>query len=147
MTFDILTSFVIFLCMGCGSSMFDSGPHSRSPEYSIGFANRTKEQLSGVESEWAINGIKYTPDAGMLGPGSEKQYRFAPDPIPPAATVVWTTPDGKEHYQKFEIPKNIRDDAFWTGTIWFRFSDKGVEIIPLSKKQMDDLADAHKKYP
>lgn len=147
MTSDILTAFIVLLCVGCGSSMFDLGPHSRWPQYSIGFANRTKEQFSGVEADWVINGVKYTPDAGMLAPGSEAQYRFAPDPIPPAATVVWKTPDGKEHSQKLEVPKDIRSDPTWKGTIWFKFTDKGVEVIPLSKKQMDDLADARKKYP
>jgi len=147
MTSDIFTALIVFLCVGCGSSFFDSGPHARRPEYSIGFANRTKELYSGVGSEWVINGVKYAPGAGMLGPGSEKEYRYAPDPIPPAATVVWKTPDGKEHRQKVELPKNIRDDATWTGTIWFKFIDKGVEVAPLSRAEMHKLAQAQKEYP
>ena len=140
MTSDLLTAFIIFLCVGCGSSFFDSGPHARSPEYAIGFSNQTKEQFSDVEAEWVINGVKYNPGAGMLPPGfGGKEYRYAHDPIPPAATVVWKTPDGKEHRQKVEVPKNIRDDPTWTGPIWFKFTDKGVEVIPLSKRQMDKM--------
>ena len=147
MTSDLLTAFIIFLCVGCGSSMFDSGPHARSPEYAVGFANRTKEQFSGVESEWVINGVKYNPGAGRLAPGSEKEYEYAPDPIPPAATVVWKTPDGKEHRQTLEVPKRIREDASWTGTLWFKFTDTGVEVVPLSREEMHKLAQARKKYP
>jgi hypothetical protein len=147
MTSDLLTALVVFLCVGCGSSLFDSEPHPRRPMYSIGFANRTKELFSGVEAEWLINGVQYAPGAGMLGPGSEKEYEYAADPIPPAATVVWKTPDGKEHRQKMEVPKNIRDDAFWTGTVWFKFTDKGVEVVPLSNEQMHKLAQAQKEYP
>ena len=139
MTSKIFVALIIFLCVGCGSLNFGSGPHSRWPEYSIGFSNRTKEEFSGVEAEWEINGVKYNPGAGILVPGGKAEYEYVPDPIPPAATVVWKTPDGKEHRQTLEIPKKIRDDAFWTGTIWFKFTDKGVEIIPLSKKQMDRM--------
>ena len=42
---------------------------------------------------------------------------------------------------------NIRDDAFWTGTVWFKFTDKGVEVVPLSNEQMHKLAQAQKEYP
>jgi len=148
MTSDLLTALILFLCAGCGSSLFYSGPHARSPEYAIGFANQTKEQLSDVEAEWVINGVKYNPGAGMLPPGfGGKEYRYAPDPIPPAATVVWKTSDGKEHRQTLVIPKEIRDDATWTGTIWFKFTDKGVEVVPLSREEMHKLAQAQKEYP
>lgn len=147
MSSDILTAFIVFLCVGCGSSIFDSGPHARRPEYAVGFANRTKEQFSDVKAEWSINGAKYSPAAGRLAPGSEKEEGDAADPIPPAATVVWKTPDGKEHRQTLDVPKNIRDDPSWTGTLWFKFTDKGVEVVPLSRAEMHKLAQAHKKYP
>ena len=147
MTSDLLTAFIIFLCVGCGSSFFDSGPHARSPEYAVGFANRTNEQFSGVKAEWLINGVKYTPGAGMLAPGSTAEDRYAAGPIPPAATVIWKTPDGKEHRQTLEVPKKIREDATWTGTLWFKFTDKGVEVVPLSNEQRHKLAQAQKEYP
>lgn len=84
---------------------------------------------------------------GCFRQATAEKYRFAPDPIPPAATVVWKTPDGKEHRQTLEVPKNICDDAFWTGTIWFKFTDKGVEVVPLSRADMHKLAQAQKEYP
>lgn len=129
------------------TSLYGVGPRPRWPEYAIGFANRTKEQFSGVESEWVINGTKYNPGAGILEPGSEKEYEYAADPIPPAVTVVWKTPDGKEYSQKLEVPKKIRDDATWTGTLWFKFTERGVEVIPLSRAEMHKLAQAQKEYP
>lgn len=129
------------------TSLYGVGPHPRWPQYAVGFANRTGEQLSGVESEWVINGVKYNPGAGILAPGAEKEYNDAADPIPPSVSVVWKTPDGKEHRQTLDVPKDIRDDAAWTGTIWIKFTDKGVEVLPLSRAEMHKLAQEQKEYP
>ncbi len=147
MTSDILTAFIMFLCVGCGSSMFDSVPHARWPNYAIGYADRTSGRLSAVGVHWRWKGKDYEWGGGEFDVGTVKQFGDAPDPIPPAATVIWKTPDGKEHRQKLEIPKNIRDDATWTGTVWFKFTDKGVEVVPLSRADMHKLAQAQKEYP
>lgn len=147
MTSDLLTAFIVLLCVGCGSSMFESGPHARSPEYAVGFANRTKEQFSGVKAEWMISGLKYSPTAGVLAPGSRAEYCDAADPIPPSATVIWVTADGKEHRQTLEVAKKIPDIRTWGGTVWFKITPDGVQLLPLSDKQMHDMARAGKEYP
>lgn len=138
---------VLLLNLGCVSSLLGSGPHARWPFYAIGFANRTSELLSDVRSEWVANGVKYAPSAGFLGTNSTKEDNEAPDPIPESATVIWKTPDGKEHRQTLIVAKKIKNISTWTGTVWFKFTEKGVEVVPLSKKEMDDLADARKDYP
>lgn len=147
MTSKIFVALIIFLCVGCGSLNFGSGPHARWPYYAIGFANRTNEQFSGVKAEWVTNGAKYSPAAGLLAPGSRAEYCNAPDPIPPSATVIWLTPDGKEHRQTLEVAKRIPDIKTWAGTVWFKITVDGVQLLPLSDKQMHDLARAAKEYP
>ncbi len=142
-----LRTLIVLIFCGCGAIGSTSGPNRRIPNYAFGFANRTQDQLTDVRCQWTFDDTKLTMTCGRLGHDSKKQYRDAPDPIPPSVSVIWKTPDGKEHSQIAEVPKSIRDDATWTGTLWFKFTDQGVDVIPLSKKQMDDLADARKGYP
>jgi len=84
---------------------------------------------------------------GRLNVNSTAEDFEAPDPIPPEITVIWKTADGAEHRQDMVVAKNIRDIATWTGTVWFKFADKGVETVPLSKEQMHKLAQEFKEYP
>lgn len=138
---------VLCLSSGCVELSHDSGWHVRSPEYEIGFANRSSLFLTEVTAEWDDGAKKRALDVGKLRQGSIATVSDAPDPIPTTATALWTTPEGKIHRQNVVVAKKIQDIATWTGTIWFKFTDDGVEVVPLSKKQMDDLADAHREYP
>lgn len=147
MTTFLLLTLLAWSFPGCGPLLLDAGPHARSPEYAIGFANRTPVEYTEVRVEWTSGGVKYSPSAGRLSTDSRKEDNEAPDPIPDSATVVWKTPNGKEHRQTVIVAKKIKNIATWTGTVWFKFTDNGVEVVPLSKKEMDDLADARKDYP
>ena len=147
MTSDLLTAFIVFLCVGCGSSIFDSGPHARWPDYAMGYANRTKGTLSDVGAHWKWKGQDYEWGGGEFGLGTIKQYHGAPDPIPASALVTWKTPDGKQHSQTVEVAEKIPNISWWAGTIWFKITDNGVEVIPLSDQEMHKLAQAQKEYP
>ena len=100
-----------------------------------------------MKAEWVVNGVKYSPAAVLLAPGSRAEYRDAADPIPPSATVIWVTADGKEHRQTLEVAKKIPDIRTWGGAVWFKITPDGVQLLPLCDKQMHDLARAGKEYP
>ncbi len=132
---------------GCGHLFYGSESHPRWPNYAVGFANRTKAELSGVSAIWTWRGIDYSMPCGRLNVGSTAEDFEAPDPIPPEITVIWKTADGKEHRQDMVVAKKIPNIVTWTGTVWFKFTEIGVEVVPLSKEQMHKLAQEFKQYP
>jgi hypothetical protein len=142
--------FAVALCLsavGCNALIYRAGPHARWPAYAVGFANRTSEELTHVHAEWTADGVTYTPSAGILVPGGVKVFNDAADPIPAAATVVWQTPDGKEHRRKVDVAKAIHHIAVWSGTVYFKIKGDGVDVVPLTPKEERELAEAGKEYP
>lgn len=148
MRFTILWTFALAIALtGCGPSLFDSEHHPRWPNYAVGFANRTKTKLNDVSASWTWHGVKYSMPCGRLNVGSTAEDFEAPDPIPLEITVIWKTADGAEHRMNMEVAETIPDITTWTGTVWFKFTDDGVEMVPLSKKQMHKLAQEFTEYP
>ena len=144
---SILARAVCLILIACAALVRGSSPHARAPSYDIGFANRTRERLNPVRAEWTVDGVKYTPSVGVLSPGSKARWDDAADPIPQQATVIWTTPDGKEHRQTVTVAKKIPGIALWSGTVWFKIKPDGVEVIPLTPKEERSLAEAGKEFP
>ena len=143
----LLTCSLAIALAGCGPLIYGSESHPRWPDYAVGFANRTKAELNGVSANWTWHGVDSSMPCGRLNVGSTAEGFEAPDPIPPEITVIWKTADGAEHRQDMVVAKKIPNIATWTGTVWFRFAEKSVEVVPLSKEQMHELAQELKEYP
>ena len=129
---------------GCTLPVFGSR-HPRSPEYAVGFTNRTGEELREVRVEWTYAGESYAVTGGIFSPGTAKVFHDAPDPIPPSATLAWTDSSGKEHHQAVELSKAVKNSKTWSGTIWIRMAKDGVRVIPLTWDE--DQGVAGSDYP
>ena len=116
-------------------------------DYAIGFANATAEELSRVGATWTANGKTLRESAGILVPTGYKEFNEEPDPIPGRAEVSWRTPDGRDHQQQVEVASRIPNLAAFSGTIFFKITDGGVQLVPLTNAERDRLADEHKPYP
>lgn len=114
---------------GCEALLYDSGPHPRWPRYAMAFANDTDRDMHDVRAEWSLKGHIYVSRAGYLSVGAQSRDNEEMDPIPPAVTVYWTTPDNVEHHQPLDVAARIRNITWFSGTIWFKFDDNHVELL------------------
>ena len=126
---------VIHVC-GVGCAV---GPHPRFPNYSIGFANSTVEELNEVRADWEVGGHQYGTTVGVLVPAARGENGPAPDPIPPQVTVSWRTPDGQLHHQTVKVAERVKNITFFSGVIWLKITDQGVQVVPLTEEQMDRI--------
>ena len=135
---------LLLLCnlVGCNHDIGIFRSNRRVPPYRIGFKNATTEMLKGVRFDWDGGTESYNDQAGSLGVGSTKQADSEPDPIPERVTVSWETL-GKEHEKVVAVASQIKDIGHFAGTIWFRFTRDGVEVVPIT----DDDFFNHDKDP
>ena len=139
----ILLSFsLLWHAAGCNNGIDVARSNRRVPPYRIGFKNATTEMLKGVRFDWDGGTESYNDQAGSLGVGSTKQSDSEPDPIPVRGTVSWETL-GKEHEKVVAVASQIKDIGHFAGTIWFRFTRDGVEVVPIT----DDDFFNHDKDP
>lgn len=127
---SLSVSCVLLAGGGCDQLMYGSGAHPRWPRYSIGFANDTDEQFRQVRVEWTENRTSWKLPGRILSSGAEATLSDAPDPIPQQATVVWQTADGLEHQVVLKVRQRVPNLTFFAGTIWFKFDESGVTMIP-----------------
>ena len=138
---SLLLSGMLLLPLLCGCTAFGGGPGPRVPEYSLGFYNATGRELTGVHVTWVADGVPYRVGAGILIPTAKAVSHFAPDPIPPRVTVWWRTPDGEDgedgegHSREVEVASKVPDLRSFTGTVWFKFTADGVEVVPMSEAE------------
>jgi|SRR5665213_1121774 len=121
-------------------------------DYDFGFYNGTKVKIDKETMRWKANGRAQMIGGSVLDPdaksGSSNPDNFPVAPPPKKAIVTWQTkPDGKEHRQEIEIAKLVPEGAKFSGTIWIKFTDKGVKVVVLTFDEMEQMARDHKKYP
>jgi len=124
-------------------------PTPRKPPYAIGFYNASNQQLGEAFVRWSANGFPWIAGGGGLAPdrdhrGHGSTDEFQPDPIPGKVTLIWKTPDGQRHEQVMAVAEKVRDIKHFTGTIYFKFTDNGWLVVPLSDEEMDRIADQQK---
>jgi hypothetical protein len=103
--------------------------------------------MTEVHSRWHENDFDYHDGAGKLSAGATKITSMAPDPIPRQVTITWRTHDGKAHEQTLQVAANVPHIDSFSGTIFFKITDAGVVLVPLTDKQIEDLAVQGKDYP
>ncbi|HZL37065.1 MAG TPA: hypothetical protein VFC78_17225 [Tepidisphaeraceae bacterium] len=121
-------------------------------DYDYWFYNGTKITIDNATMRWKANGRAQMVGGSILHPGgksgSGNPDNFPVAPPPKKATVTWQTkPDGKEHQQDIEIAKLVPEGAKFSGTIWIKFTDKGVKVVVLTFDEMEQMLRDNKEYP
>jgi hypothetical protein len=116
-------------------------PTPRNPPYSIGFYNATNQRLDEVFARWSVKGFPWLAGAGILSPdpqhyGQGASSDFQPDPIPQSVTLTWKTPDGQRHERLMAVAEKVKDLKGFAGTIYFKFTDAGWVVVPLTDEEM-----------
>ena len=124
---------------GCDFLMYGTGPHPRNPHYAFGFSNATVADINDVCVDWVESERAWHDSAGIIAPGSNKRNNGEPDPIPQKGTISWKTVDGKVHRQEVLIASQIPHIARFSGDIWFKITDAGVQVIPMTLAQEEEM--------
>ncbi|MDB5290620.1 MAG: hypothetical protein JWL69_1861 [Phycisphaerales bacterium] len=112
----------------------------RSPEYGFGFYNATGQELEDSGITWVGDGRFHSAGGGVMAVGSTKTQDDEPAPIPEKVTAFWKTADGKMHRKEVEVAPLVTDLKGFTGTIWLKFTNEGVTVVPMTNKEQDRLA-------
>jgi hypothetical protein len=123
-----------------------SGCHGTPPQepqtgYEFGFFNATGQELGPQTLDWQTGGVPHRTGGAILVPGGgATRFYDSPLPMPEAATVSWTTADGRPHKQEVQIAKSLPKGKEFAGTIWLKFTDEGVVVVPMTYEERHRLA-------
>lgn len=117
--------------------------------YDIGFRTVGKTNLNEVQVRWKYKGREHLAGAGFLTPGGTANDEIAAPqpPLPEKVMVSWKSADGKRHQQELAVRSRVNDPDHFHGTIWIKFNDAGVKVVPLTDEQMRRMRYFQRDYP
>jgi hypothetical protein len=139
------TAFLAFESLVGGDA--SARPHEEVTRYSLGFANATVSETGRVRLLWKVDGVDVQHNGRSLPPEGQDEMHSFSDPIPEKGTILWDTPDGKQHRQEVEVAKRVPDIQHFSGTLWFKITADGVVVVPLTKEETLRRVREHKPYP
>lgn len=114
-----LAATVLTSCASAGYAM-------KEPYHQVTVRRAGSEEVSGVQVVYGRHRFPRSPKSvGLMG----RSYTMEM-PVPEAATVVWTTADGKEHRETVEIRRHVEGKRWFDGEgeIAFEVDDTIVRV-------------------
>ena len=105
-----------------------------SPIYGFGVFNASSDEIYAVSIEYRLGSRTHTEYFGSIGSHGYTSIDGNPRPIPKRYTVKWAG-----HCEQVDLPK-IKDEDKFYGDVWFRISDAGVTIVPMTMDEEMDRA-------
>lgn len=120
---------------GCAPAAPAGDAHG--PDHQEGYYNATQNEIFDAIIYWSV-GDRHDAHGYFLLPAlGTKLVVSAVDPIPDRATILWKTADGAAHRSEVKVANAIPDLKAFRGTVWYKFTENNVEVVPISYIEED----------